>query len=82
MLQYKLERQRYTESISTFSDIYTGIMVASPLFFVAVLSLVSILGGTVGNMDINTLMVLGTYVAIPAMNLLFMGFMELTQPNL
>lgn len=82
MLQYKLERQRYTESISTFSDIYTGIMVASPLFFVAVLSLVSILGGEVGGMDITTLMLLGTYLAIPLLNLLFIVFMEATQPNI
>jgi pilus assembly protein TadC len=82
MLHYRLERQKFTESISTFSDIYTGLMVASPLFFVAALSMVSILGGTIGNMDVTTLMVIGTYVAIPLMNLLFVVFMELTQPTI
>ncbi len=82
MLNYKLERQKYTESISTFSDIYTGLMVASPLFFVAALSMVSILGGTVGDMDVNTLMILGTYVAIPALNILFIILLELTQPSI
>ena len=82
MLNYRLERQKYTESISTFSDIYTGLMVASPLFFVAALSMVSILGGTVGNMDVNTLMLLGTYVGIPAMNILFIVMLEITQPSI
>ncbi|MFP4656435.1 MAG: type II secretion system F family protein [Candidatus Woesearchaeota archaeon] len=82
MLNYKLERQKYTESISTFSDIYTGLMVASPLFFVAALSMVSILGGTIGNMDVNTLMLLGTYVAIPGFNLLFIVLLEITQPSI
>ncbi|MFP4117465.1 MAG: type II secretion system F family protein [Candidatus Woesearchaeota archaeon] len=82
MLNYKLERQKYTESISTFSDIYTGLMVASPLFFVAALSMVSILGGTIGDMDVNTLMLLGTYVAIPAFNLLFIVLLEITQPSI
>ena len=81
MLHYKLERQKFTESISTFSDIYTGLMVASPLFFVAALSMVSILGGAVGNVDVNTLMVMGTYVAIPLLNMMFIAFMELTQPS-
>lgn len=82
MLHYRLERQKFTESISTFSDIYTGLMVASPLFFVAALSMVSILGGTIGNMDVTTLMVLGTYVFIPLLNILFVVFMELTQPTI
>ncbi len=82
MLHYKLERQKYTESISTFSDIYTGLMVASPLFFVAALSMVSILGGTIGGMAVNTLMVLGTYLVIPSLNIIFIIFMEITQPNI
>ena len=80
MLHYRLERQKFNESVSTFSDIYTGLMVASPLFFVAALSMVSILGGTVGNVDITTLMVVGTYIAIPLLNFVFIIFMELTQP--
>lgn len=82
MLTYRLERQKYTESISTFSDIYTGLMVASPLFFVATLSMVSILGGTVGGMDVNTMMILGTYIVIPILNIVFILFMEMTQPNI
>jgi pilus assembly protein TadC len=81
MVQYKLERQKYTDIISTFSDVYTGIMVASPLFFVAALSLISILGGGVGGVDINIIVVLGTYVFIPVLNGLFMIFIELSQPN-
>lgn len=81
MVQYKLERQRYTDIISTFSDVYTGIMVASPLFFVAALSLISILGGGIGGVDINLIVILGTYVFIPLLNILFMVFIELTQPN-
>jgi pilus assembly protein TadC len=81
MLQYKLERQNYTESIATFSDVYTGIMVASPLFFVAALSLISVMGGDIGGFSIDFLMVMGTYVVIPLINVLFLVFIELTQPN-
>ncbi|MFW6231383.1 MAG: type II secretion system F family protein, partial [Nanoarchaeota archaeon] len=82
MLHYRLERQKFTDQISTFSDIYTGLMVASPLFFVAALSMVSILGGTVGNIDVNTLMIMGTYVFIPLLNVIFIVFMEMTQPSI
>ena len=82
MIHYKMERQKYTETIATYSDIYTGILIAAPLFFVAALSLVSLLGGTVGGMDVNVIIVLGTYVVIPFMNVAFLAFLEVTQPEI
>ena len=81
MVHYKMERQKYTETIATYSDIYTGLLIAAPLFFVAALSLVSLLGGKVGGMDVNIVIVLGTYVVIPFMNVSFLTFLELTQPE-
>ncbi|NQU78997.1 type II secretion system F family protein [Candidatus Woesearchaeota archaeon] len=82
MLNYKLERQQYTETIATYSDIYTGILIAAPLFFVAALSLVSLLGGKVGGMDVNVIIVMGTYVVIPFMNIAFLTFLTVTQPEI
>lgn len=81
LLDYELERQKYAEVISTYSDIYTGILIAAPLFFVAALSLVSILGGVVGGIPIDTLIVLGTYLVIPLLNIGFIMFLQLTQPE-
>lgn len=80
LLTYKLERQKYTESISTYSDIYTGILIAAPLFFVATLSLVSLLGGQVGGFDVPVVLLFGTYVVIPGLNIFFLIFLEMTQP--
>jgi len=81
LLEYELERQKFTETISTYSDIYTGILIAAPLFFVSALSLVSILGGVVGSIPIDTLIVMGTYVVIPLLNIMFIIFLQLTQPE-
>lgn len=82
MLSYRLERQKYVEAISTYSDIYTGILIAAPLFFVSTLSLVSMLGGTIGGMDVSTLMTYGTYLVIPALNVAFIIFLQLSQPEI
>ena len=82
LLNYRLERQKYIESLSTYSDIYTGVLIAAPLFFVTALSLVSVLGGTIGGLSINTIITLGTYVAIPGLNLMFLVFLELNQPEI
>ncbi|MBD3313401.1 hypothetical protein GF345_03080 [Candidatus Woesearchaeota archaeon] len=81
MLSYELERQKYLETIATYSDVYTGILIAAPLFFIVALSLVSMLGGTIGGMDINLIIVIGAYVVIPLLNILFLVFIELTQPE-
>jgi flagellar protein FlaJ len=82
MLNYQMERQKYVEAVSTYSDIYTGILIAAPLFFVASLSLVSLLGGKVGGVGVNVVIVIGTYVVIPFMNIGFMTFLEISQPEI
>jgi flagellar protein FlaJ len=81
MLAYRLEREKYTEAITTYSDMYTGILVAAPLFFIAALSLVSILGGNIGGISVDALVAFGTYVAIPILNIMFILFLELNQPQ-
>jgi flagellar protein FlaJ len=81
MLAYELERQKYLETIATYSDVYTGILIAAPLFFVVSLSLVGMLGGKLGGMDINIVIVMGAYVIIPIMNVIFLLFIEMTQPE-
>ncbi len=82
MMNYKMDRQKYTETIATYSDIYTGILIAAPLFFVAALSMVSLLGGKVGGFSVNTVIVIGTYLIIPFMNVCFLVFIEMTQPEI
>jgi flagellar protein FlaJ len=81
LLSYRLERQKYVEAISTYSDIYIGILIAAPLFFISTLALVSMLGGSVGGMAIDTLIALGTYLVIPVLNILFIVFLEVNQPQ-
>lgn len=82
MVDYELERQKFQELISTYSDVYTGILIAAPLFFISALSLVSLLGGTIGGIAVDVLIVFGTYVIIPVLNIIFLVFLELTQPEI
>ncbi|MBI2137197.1 type II secretion system F family protein [Candidatus Woesearchaeota archaeon] len=80
-LTYKLERQRYNETVSTYSDIYTGVLIAAPLFFVAAMAMVNLLGGTLGGLGVGVVMALGAYVAIPVLNIAFLLFIQFTQPE-
>lgn len=82
LLTYRLERQKYVEAVSTYSDIYTGVLIAAPLFFVSTLALVSMLGGVVGGVAVSGIIALGTYVVIPVLNILFIVFLEINQPQI
>ena len=82
LLDYKLERQKYVKTVSTYSDIYTGILVAAPLFFIITLSLVNMLGGKIMGLNIKTLIALGTYLLIPLLNISFIAFLRFTQPKM
>ena len=80
-LTYNLERQRYNETVSTYSDIYTGLLIAAPLFFVAAMALVNLLGGTLGGIGVDVVMAVGAYAVIPLLNIAFLIFLQVTQPD-
>ena len=80
-LTYNLERQRYNETVSTYSDIYTGLLIAAPLFFVAALSLVNLLGGSIGGIGVDVVKSVGAYVVIPLLNISFLAFLQFSQPE-
>ncbi len=81
MSSYEIEREKYAQTVATYSDIYTGILIAAPLFFVAALTLISMLGGTIGGLNISVIIGFGTYLVIPLMNIGFIIFLNLSQPE-
>jgi flagellar protein FlaJ len=81
MANYRLDLQKYNETLTIYSDVYMGILIAAPLFFVITLALVSILGTSIKGMNVNSIMIIGTYLVVPALNVLFIMFLQLTEPE-
>jgi flagellar protein FlaJ len=82
MHTYSLERKKYVEVLSTYSDIYTGILIAAPLLFMVTLAIINLLGGTIGGFSVSMLAVIGTYVVIPLLNIAFVLFLNMMQPEI
>jgi len=83
LFTYSLERKKYVETLSTYADIYTAILIAAPLFLVAILAVINIVPESkILGMEPITLMKIGTYFLIPFINLIFLGFLTLTQPEI
>ncbi|MBL7206747.1 MAG: type II secretion system F family protein [Candidatus Aenigmarchaeota archaeon] len=78
---YKVKRESYMKTLSTYADIYTAILVAAPLMFLAVLGIMGIIGGDVFGFSVEELIYLLTFIVLPVLNLGFLGFIELTHPG-
>ncbi len=81
LFDYRIKREKYMQTLSTYADFYTAVLIAAPLFFVSVLSVMSLVGGEVFGLDIPIAMRLGVYVMIPLMNIMFLLFIHFTQPT-
>ncbi len=82
LFNYRLKREKYMQTLSTYADFYTAVLIAAPLFFVSVLSVMSLVGGSVFGLSIPDAMRIGVYAMIPLMNIMFIMFIHYTQPTI
>ena len=81
LFDYRIKREKYLKTLSTYADIYTALLVASPLMMLAVLGIMSIIGGQVLGLTINDLITLITWVGLPFLNVCFLAFIHITYPG-
>ena len=81
MNTYRLERKKYVDTLSTYSDVYTGILIAAPLLFIVTLAIINHLGGTIGTLTVGAVANIGTYIAMPFLNVVFILFLNIIQPE-
>ena len=81
LANYKTDRKKYVEQVSSYSDIYVGVLIAAPLLFFTTLAIIHVIGGTIGGLSISTLAVIGTYIAVPLLNILFLLILSAIQPE-
>src|SRR3989338_4191427 len=82
MFEYRLKREKFLQQLATYADFYTAVLIAAPLFFISILSVMALIGGTVIGLSIPVAMRLGIYLLIPLLNTVFVLFIHFTQPNL
>ena len=79
LLEYKLEREKYTKMAETFMDVYISIVIAAPMILLLLLVMISVSGIDIGlGITQITLLIVG---AIALINIVFLGFLQLKQPK-
>jgi flagellar protein FlaJ len=81
MFDYRIRREKYLKTLSTYADIYTALLVAAPLMMLSVLGIMSLIGGTILGLSIDELVLLMTWLVLPALNIAFIAFVHVTYPG-
>ncbi|MCH7536070.1 MAG: type II secretion system F family protein [Bacteroidetes bacterium] len=79
LLEYRLEREKFTKVAETFMDIYISIVIATPMILLLLLVMIAVSGIQIG-LSINDLTI--AIIGLVAMvNVLFLTFLHLKQPG-
>lgn len=81
LFEYRIKREKYMELLSTYADFYTALLIAAPLFLVSILTVMNMIGGAIGGASIEGVMVIGIFIGLPLVNIAFLLFVHLTQPE-
>jgi len=81
LFDYRIKREKYLKTLSTYADIYTALLVAAPLMMLSMLATMSIIGGSVMGLTIDMVIMLITWVMLPVFNTAFLLFIHVTYPG-
>jgi flagellar protein FlaJ len=81
LFDYRIKREKYLKTLSTYADIYTALLVAAPLFLLSTRATMSIIGGDVMGFSTAEIVTLMTWLMLPIMNIGFLTFIHVTYPG-
>lgn len=61
----RLASKQLIESLATFAEIYVTLLVVFPLLIIVMFSVMALIGGGLGGLDVTQLMIMVTYLIIP-----------------
>ncbi len=76
LTKYRFAQKKHLESVATYSEIYTGFLVAGPLLFIVTLAILEKISPEIAGLSVATVATLGTFVLLPLLNIFFILFLE------
>ena len=79
LLQYRLEREKFSKTAETFMDIYISIVIAAPMILLMLLVMMSVSGLQTGfSINQMTIAIIGIVAIV---NIVFLTFLHLNEPE-
>lgn len=81
MFDYRIKREKYLSTLSTYADMYTGLLVSAPMLMLSTLATMNIIGGNIMGFTIPELINIMTWIILPSINIAFLAFIHVTYPG-
>ncbi len=82
LITYKLDRKKQIEALATYSEIYTAVLIASPLLLLVTLAIINSIGGKIGGFEVGLVAWISVVGALPFLNVGFMLFTNMSNKGL
>ena len=79
LVQYRLEREKFSKMAETFMDIYISVVIATPMILMLLLIMISITGIEIGLSPTGVGLII--IVVIALINIFFLFFLNIKQPS-
>lgn len=76
LFNWRVKRERFLQQLSAYAEFYTGLLIAAPLFIIALLAVMNMISPRIGAFDIFELTRLSIYLVVPAVNIGFLLFLR------
>jgi len=76
IFEWRTKREKFIRFLDTFAEFYTGIIIAAPMFLIALLSVMSMIEPNIGGWSILDLTRISVYVVVPLINIGFVLFLH------
>jgi archaellum biogenesis protein FlaJ (TadC family) len=76
LFEWRMKREKFLQQLSAYAEFYTGILIAAPLFIIALFAIMNMISPTLSGYNILDLMKLSIYVILPLMNIIFLVFLR------
>jgi len=76
-----IEAKEFSETLSTLAEVFIILMVVFPLLLIIMFSIMALLGGTIAGISIDTVMMIMTYMVVPAIGIAFLIILDQVIPK-
>jgi len=76
-----IEAKEFSETLGTLAEVFIIMMVVFPLLMIVMLSIMSLVGGTIMGMSLSMLMWLITYIMVPILGIIFLIMLDQVIPR-
>ncbi|MFH0711164.1 MAG: type II secretion system F family protein [Candidatus Aenigmatarchaeota archaeon] len=76
LFDWKMRREKFLQQLDTYAEFYTGLLIAAPLFIIALFAVLNLVQGDFAGYDILDLMKMTIYMVVPLINGSFLLFLK------